>query len=118
MIQRQFYECSNMMQAQSLIQFIIKNTPRIGSASQWSDVIVHTVNGSTVYYVKKHEAHITDFRKWDTKTNPLPTEVTLNTRTGNEEGSGTSFTHYSAFDERMGINKANDSGDIIDPGGE
>lgn len=110
MIQRQFYECSNMTEAQGLISFILRNTPRIGSLTKWSNIIVHTNDDSTVYYVKKHEAYVTDFRSWPTKSTPLPTEVTLNTRTGNEEGSGTSFIHYPIFNERMGTNKANDLG--------
>lgn len=104
MIQRQFYECNTLIDAQELITFILANTSKIGAATGWSNIIEHTTFDSSVYYVKVNRAYSTNFTRWP-KNSILPTIVTLNTRTGNEEGSFTSFVHYSTFNERMGGNK-------------
>ena len=104
MIQRQFYECNTLIDAQELIAFILANTPRIGSATKWGNIIEHNVGDNTLYYVKVNRAYVTDFIDWPNKSN-MPSIVTLYTRTGSEEGSNTFFTHYSTFNQRMGNSK-------------
>ena len=104
MIQRQFYECNTLIDAQELITFILANTSKIGAATGWGNIIEHTIMDNTLYYVKVNRAYSTDFTNWPSKSN-IPSIVTLYTRTGSEEGSNTFFTHYSTFNQRMGNNK-------------
>lgn len=112
MIQRQFYECSTLADAQELISFILANTPKIGAAKNWSNIIQHNTGDATFFYVKVNRAYTTDFTKWPDGS-ILPAIVVLNTRTGSEEGTGTSFTHYSVFNDRVGLFKEDTDGDGI-----
>lgn len=105
MIQRDFYECSTLADAQDLISHILATTDGLDSSVGWSNIIQYDDGNNIVYYVKLNRAHKTDIKTYSLPSGNTILTVKLNTRSGNEEGSGTSFTHYPAFDERVGLYK-------------
>lgn len=108
MIQRDFYECSTLDDAQDLVSYILSVANKIGEATAWSNIIEYDDGiNPIVYYVKAHSAYPVNLSKYSSPSGNKILTVKLNTRSGSEEGSGTSFTHYGAFDERVGINKQN-----------
>lgn len=106
MIQRDFYECSTLEDAEGLVSYILSSAERIGGATNWSNIIEYDdgVN-PIVYYVKAHSAYPIIIKNYDPPSGNKIILVKLNTRSGIEEGSGTSLAHSIAFEERVGINK-------------
>jgi len=114
MIQRDFYECSTLIDAQGLVSHMLANGDGLDNSTRWSNIISHTDSkGNTVYYVKINRAYSIDISEYLEPSGVKVQMVTLNTRSGNEEGGGTTFTHYPAFDERMGMYKIDTDGDGV-----
>lgn len=105
MIQRDFYECRTLTDANDLVSHILANTDELSWASEWSNVLSYDDGQNPiVYYVKIHRSYPT-FKEYTPPSGNKISIVKLNTRTGSEEGSQTTFRHYPMFDERVGVDK-------------